>query len=612
MPFYNPIFANEFFTRFNFKPRITFNNGFAPTIHTMSTKPLIRTQTIPSSRELMDVLKSHNDSNKSTESSSPKIYNNKHHLRGKPTTLHHLPGQRNQKDEGQSTHSTQRDKFKKPELTKLVQYRALEDQTTFNDSTTIHPTNKMNQNDHTQLKYRFTRNNHNDLLKSSAIQTDKYLTGTSTKRYFTTRPIKKLKDTIQAPASSHIRDKQTKSLLLTQNSAEINLRKAYDKIKFSCDTNNPGSALIAWLEIKDLPTRKFKHDPLIIYKLIRLFTNNKAYRKHCSNLLENIDPKLYTNHAKLLPAMILFSVQTKDVSLAKKLLGEFNEISDSTNNKLFTSRFFLSTILKMHLTFNDTEGVNDDLKKIVDIHGSLSSSDYQAIIRHLLSTGKTQDFNDALKLLNTIPQQKKLLAITSLIIAVTKKLQQNSSPYGNLAKTLDHILREAHSLDSLHRHSLWDVLAAQYLKYVLTNKFKLENTTKVSNNALQDSILDYAKYLYVNSLQTQTQNSTVNPFNSSAPQNIRLKLTKKNSLTILRIIALESLKQKRSDIFSWCTQQMKRHGTNQRELKFQFNMIYKHQFRFNKYDTMEELDKQLRFHSNKDIGKFINKPKPNI
>lgn len=386
---------------------------------------------------------------------------------------------------------------------------------------------------------------------------------------------------------------------------------AYHLIQRDCAINNAAGVFLTWTTIKNYYTSVEKHDPRIIYKLINIFTHHKAYRKACKELITSLDPYFYSNNPLLLPCLIDFATKTNNLPLATELINNVNEHLDKNNTQvvLFSKRC-LSSMLRMHLKFKDSKGVDRVLKYIQETFGKHSEENLSSIVSHLVEIKSFESLKKAVQLVEGFPIKRSLLAYGSIInkmvewqIASDDRFTATSLPI------VDKLLRRAHIQDPNHKSSLWNIIASLFIKKIVHYRNfqrKTVNYNHYSNEKKLDTVnLDLAKLLYLRSKKTQGDFSKidVNPFITSSPHKIVLKITDGNRLVILRNIALNAIKGRRKDIFLWCCSELYQHGMPVKELLLDWNMMLDHQMRRASYPERKQIEEKLS------IGKlaFISK-----
>ncbi|CCD25782.1 Cbp1p NDAI_0F04640 [Naumovozyma dairenensis CBS 421] len=380
---------------------------------------------------------------------------------------------------------------------------------------------------------------------------------------------------------------------------------AYQLIDENYKLNNASGVFSNWLKIKDHYISITKHDPRIIYKIIKISTQNIIYRTICKEILWQLSPQYYCNNPLLLPAIIDYATEVNSLSLTKEIMNNINLHTKPENYQVvwFTKRC-LSSLLKMHLKFNDSDGVDRVLRQINEKFGKHSQENYQAIISHLLQSQDIQNFAKAMNLVNKFPPETALLSygtiINRLINWETKSngnIDTNNSNANilNPMASINELLLKAHKYDPKHLNSLWNIIAALYFKRLLKLTFSVENQSK-ENDAINTTSLDIAKYIYVNCTQNSYPWSEIdsNPFSNPYPHKVKLKITNSNKFVILRNIAMTAIEQVRQDIFLWCCAELYKNGMSVKELKIHWNIMLKHSLRKIEFKDKKHVTDQLK------------------
>lgn len=382
----------------------------------------------------------------------------------------------------------------------------------------------------------------------------------------------------------------------------------YSLISSDYKSNNAAGVLLHWTAVRDHYTTISKHDTRILYKIIKLFTKQKAYRQRCAELISSIEPQLYVNNALLLPSIINFASATKSYSLATKIMSNITTYSNfNTQKQILKSRFFLSTLLRLHLTFEDSIGVERILNEIRKEHNSLTSQDYQVIVLHLLKSRKPQDLLKALTLSKKIEGLKGIPSITTIINHLTLLKTHDVEKLNlNVGATIHNLLLKAHNNDPTHKTKLWDILASIFVRSLTTYK---HNTTPWWTNEIYDKTtkVDFLKLCYETSKNKTPMDITVNPFVSPNPKDTVIKLSATNIIVILRTIAREANHHRRRDIFLWCMNEMTKNGMTEEEIELDWNNMEKHQIRRFKNKTKNGITKNLQEHGLKSFKTLLRK-----
>lgn len=375
----------------------------------------------------------------------------------------------------------------------------------------------------------------------------------------------------------------------------------YHLIERDYASNNPAGVFLTWTTIKNYYTSMDKHDPRIIYKLINTFTYHKAYRKAANEIVRNLDAEYYSNNPLILPAMIDYATKINDISLAKELMNNVNEYMEKNNTQvvLFSKRC-LSSLLRMHLKFKDSSGVDRVLKQIRETFGRHSQENLSAIISHLVEIKSFDNLTKAVRLVDTFPPNRALLAYASIINKIVEWQIASDDRFTTASLPIvDKLLQKAHTQDPHHKSSLWNIVASLFVKKIVHYRnfqrkgrlFNKHNQTK----KLDTTNLDLAKLIYLRSRKTTWDYSKVdvNPFMKSAPHKVVLKITDGNRSVILRNIALNAIKGKRKDIFLWCCSELYLNGMPVKELLLDWNMMLDNQMRRATFQERKHIEEKL-------------------
>ncbi|CAI4885286.1 CHS_3a_G0027320.mRNA.1.CDS.1 [Saccharomyces cerevisiae] len=380
---------------------------------------------------------------------------------------------------------------------------------------------------------------------------------------------------------------------------------AYKSIDENYRRGNVASVYSIWNKIKEHYVSISAHDSRIIYKVFKICTHNRAYRSICSEMFWQLTPEYYCNNPLILPAIIDFITKQDSLTMAKELMQNINRYTLPENHHIvWLNKRCLSSLLRMHLKFNDSNGVDRVLKQITTNFRALSQENYQAIIIHLFKTQNLDHIAKAVKLLDTIPPGQAMLAYGSIINEVVDwKLASKVKFTDNLMALVNDLLTKAHDFDPDHRNSLWNVVSALYIKKLCHYK---KRDGKFVANAKED--IDLAKLLYINAAKrskTYWTKSNCNPFIASSPCDVKLKVNNQNRFTILRNIALSALQIGRTDIFLWACAELYQNGMTIEELKLDWNFILKHQIRNSEFKTNKEIIQDIKKHGVSAVKRYL-------
>lgn len=380
---------------------------------------------------------------------------------------------------------------------------------------------------------------------------------------------------------------------------QINI--GYATIDKDYKIRNPTGIYLTWIKIKNLYPSISDHDSRILYKVFKSCSHNRAYRIICVEILSKMEPSHYCNDPLLLPIIIKYITLTKSLKNAQQLMANMEKYTTLENKKLiWSSKRFLSSLLKMQLCFFDASSVDNIIKQITDTYGSLSSTDYEAIVSHLLEKPKMDNIKRALKFVDSIPLDQRFSSYSVLL----NKLIESMFAIGPKMKLLvmpliNEILIKADTQDPNHDNPFWSLVSALYIKSLL---FPLTSKIPSLIKRNSSSRLDMAKLLYCKNEQfpfLYNHNISINPFLEPHPENIKLKITNMNRFVILKNIAHTALKCSRKDIFLWACAKLYEGGMPMEELVLLWNMTYKHQMRNTKFHSEKEITQCIKKHGSK-------------
>lgn len=395
----------------------------------------------------------------------------------------------------------------------------------------------------------------------------------------------------------------------TNNFKDFKITTTYKIINDHYEQNNVAGVYSRWCEIKNSYNPISGHDSRIIGKVIDILTKNRAYRYAVKEIITSLPPDYYCNNIFILPKMLKYVTKVKNFELAENIMHNINTFPQNENFKKFIfSRGIQSCLLKMHLVFKDSDGVDRILKQIVSRHGSLDENDYQALISEILSSNSIDDLKKGIIFLKKIPKSKRMPSIASILIKVIDlqlSLTKDVSSQRFMIDTINELVEMAHGINPDHSNGFWDILASLFIKKL--TYFKIPRHEKEGIDRLKTELyrLDEAKLWYLNSRNTSNnfEKITINPFREIS--NIKLKITTQNRLIILRNIALNSIKVRRKDIFEWCCSEMYKNKMSVEDLILNWNMMLKHQIRRSKYHSKEEITKALKLDGIKFIHRIL-------
>ncbi|SCU95924.1 LAFA_0G03202g1_1 [Lachancea sp. 'fantastica'] len=384
---------------------------------------------------------------------------------------------------------------------------------------------------------------------------------------------------------------------------------AYKLIKEDYKKFNPAGVFYLWTTIREHYTSIEKHDSRILYRIIKLFTNQKAYRFRCKEIITKLNPHYYVNNPLLLQSIINFSAKTKDFTMAKKIMSDITSFAtDTTKTTNLESRFMLSALLRLHLTFNDSKGVETVLTTIKGKTKGLLPADYQAIVSHLLRTGDSIDLIKAIKMTKSIKGIDALPSAAAIVNHITGPHYMNKKDSRGYP-ILKNILHYANKIDRTHSNKFWEILASIFVKTMASYKI-CSRQPKGDKNLQHKKIhstetAELLKHIYTKSLRKKPNESTTDPFNTTNPESIVLKLTKTNKLVILRTIAKEARFANNIQLVRWTISEMINCGMPLKEVELDWNTMEKHQIRRYTYKDTKNLSQNIKHHGLKNFKRVI-------
>lgn len=383
------------------------------------------------------------------------------------------------------------------------------------------------------------------------------------------------------------------------NYRDDKMTAAYNLIIADYKINNVAGILLTWASICNEYASITKHDPRILHKILKIFTHHKAYRKHFKHVFQQIPPDYYCNNPLLLPSIIDYATKTGDLSMAQTVMDKVNtHISPQNTQIVLFSKRCLSSLLRMHLKFKDSTGVDRVLKQILEIFGKHSEENLFAVISHLVNVKTLENLSRAILLANSIPQNRALLAYGAILNKIVEWQIASDGRFDIRSLPLmEEMLIKAHRHDPHHKSSLWTIIASLFIKKIVHyRRFQRKaNRLQTSSRLFDTTNLDLAKLIYTRSASNGTQSSMTdyNPFTSPCPQKVLLKITNNNRLIILKNIALSAIKGKRKDIFLWCCSELYDKGMPVQELLIDWNMMLKHELRSTQFSDKKQLQEEL-------------------
>lgn len=369
------------------------------------------------------------------------------------------------------------------------------------------------------------------------------------------------------------------------------IKTAYHLIHNDYKLRNAAGVYLTWCKIADYYNSLQEHDIKILNMVLKTFMNNKTYKNACKDIISKLSPQHYSNDALILPTIIAYFTKAGNLVQAQTLMDNVNtNIKPENTRNVLHSRRCLSSLLKMHLQFNDSEGVDRVLKLIHEIHGGHSPEDFQSIVAHLLKSKTLDNIAKAVNLVSQIPKTKALLAYGSIINTIVDwQIASNGRFDKKSMKLLNDILANAHQADPDYGSTLWSILASLYIKKLVHYK----NFKKNRDSNRDTTNLDLAKLIFLKSTSKTAKLPTINPFSYSSPPEIILKITDTNKIIILRNIALSAIKGYRKDIFLWCCTELYHKGVPVEELILDWHAMFDYRLRSPDSDKLNEMREKV-------------------
>ncbi|CCH43176.1 Cytochrome B pre-mRNA-processing protein 1 [Wickerhamomyces ciferrii] len=362
---------------------------------------------------------------------------------------------------------------------------------------------------------------------------------------------------------------KTISQLVIDNSPltmESYINTIYDLISREVYNNNPESCAENWLKIKGYYSNIAQHDLNILASLISIFTKNLKYRPLVEEIILQLPSDLYGDPILVVP-LLEFATEKRRSDLA-------NEICLKIQPPI--SRRLLSSLLKLHIVFDDTVGTERIFQEINKSGEPLTKGDYHAIVSKLL---RKDEFLRALSIVQSIPiniSESSYVALINYIVddSLKNKLEISDK---NLA-IIDTLLNKMEQFNPKN-HGFWERISGLYIKYLAHSK-NIEN-------------LQIAKQIYLNStsdplvkkyLSTNYQNSkahipgleiTYNPFSIiQKPEKIILKISNSSQVIILKTIADGAIKLKDKNSLNFALGYLTKLGFTKQDLINDFSRKY--------------------------------------
>lgn len=340
-----------------------------------------------------------------------------------------------------------------------------------------------------------------------------------------------LSEKIPKDASPTLTKKVSSILLLNSNrTSTVFLSNGYKAIYKDFKANNPAGCAETWLSIKGFYHDISLHDTKVLAVLIIVFSKNKKYREIAKELVNEIPDFMYSDPELISPIL--------------DLLGDMNrpDIANTICAQLKPplSRPMLSTLLKLHVSFDDAEGTEKVLKQIYDVGSELYTGDYVVIVGQLL---KKNEFQKALNVVKTIPLEYAEMSYIAMINNIVDQSRRGKTPIPDVHLAIIETL--VNKIDGFHkqRFKFWNRLGAVYIKYLCSFRDieRLAIARQIyTNTYLEPEIKQYVRDQDVIRTKFDTTNieATSNPFAVEKNlERIILRSDETARLTILKTLA---------------------------------------------------------------------------
>lgn len=387
---------------------------------------------------------------------------------------------------------------------------------------------------------------------------------------------------------------------------EINrfLAKGLHSMIDSCyRRNDPSGVFIAWYKLLSSRFVDWHSEPRTLYKIIKVGTHHRNYRAKTKSLISDLSPVIYCNNALILPAVIDFASKCASLEFSRKILDQVRtHLKPENYETVWFSKSCLTSMLRLHLVFNDSQGVDKILRQFQQRGYELSDENYASLVTHLLKSETLTGKNKAIDLLERIPDKKRLLGYSSLISYLVQwKLSGKTILCKDADLLIDKALNNAKNQDPTFKSSLWQIVGALYIKQLLNmNSYKYSGI-----NSDESSNLDLARIIFLRSLNCK--DFTLNPFRTFLSLSNIIRVNIQNKLVILKNIASVALKFKRKDIFMWACAELYKSGMVEEDIVHFWNMASKHQLRNSKIFDYKQLKSIFKKHGKSSLENFIVK-----
>lgn len=407
---------------------------------------------------------------------------------------------------------------------------------------------------------------------------------------------------------------------LKSKNADVFLNTVYKSIAKDFEIDNPAGCAESWLRIKHFYQDIGQHDLRIIAKLLVIFNRNRKYRTIAKELINEIPRNLYS-HPSIVGPLLDLARELNRPDLA-------NEVCAGIKPPI--TRSLLSSLLKLHISFNDSEGSEKVLQEIYKMGGDLSASDYNVIISQLL---KQDEFVKAMNIVKSIPVEIADRSYITMINHIVDKAIDNNDTISDINLALiDNLIKNIEQ-SNIKFVRFWDRLAAVYFKYLVSSKSLSD--LLLARQIYYNTFKDYLAKSYIENkpdLKSKYDLSevayTTNPFiveDDDSKGTMYLQATEHSKIVILKTIADAAIRIQNGPILNFAMNNLIHSGLSKTELLLDFSRKYSRvvaksgvnprkvrSYQLSPEDRLKDIEKfdALNFLKNRKIfPKIDNKPK---
>ncbi|KAH3899764.1 Cbp1p SCDLUD_004052 [Saccharomycodes ludwigii] len=393
------------------------------------------------------------------------------------------------------------------------------------------------------------------------------------------------------------------------------LNYIYTLIKIDCGTKNINGVIQNWSKIENFYSDKNlnKHDPVVISKVLKILINNRlkdptgVIDEHIHRIIRKLPTNYSISSLLILKQLLKFASQSNNLDLAAPIIDGLKQTTDNTLIKKF-----YSSLLMLHISFNDAAAVDELLKKIVNTRGRLSPSDLGVLVHHLLysTDNNMRSENEITNTVSTKNINSKVVKIKEAIY-MFEKITKNLELYEkheyfptvfpllikaclnviyeqqkhvslddngdriwafNTVNQLLDLCAKWQNLNGLINENFYSKISTIYFDYIIKTKGKSirYNATKHTLNDKNDSFLQLLRWNYVLSqsklnpkkeiiLNEYALEDTItkNPFGTdhSLLENVLL-INNKNRVPILRLIQNAAIEHESRTLERWTIREL--------------------------------------------------------